>query len=524
MPHMGSQQRPESLVPVLDRARYLAGFRTLATVVLAVHALLEGAAWQVDPRQAVGVAAAYAALTWLLAWRMREEPNHRGLTVLNATLLLDGIAIGLLAYWTGWMASPLRYLFVVHALAVTLGASFRSGIKLCVWHVLVVLSLAEADAVGVLVRPDGQPAGDEPWWFLGLTAAAVLVAASGAWVNERDLRRNRFDLDALATMGSRFEQLDNTADTARVAVDAVAATFETERVALLDVAGGVVQALASVGPTGPSAPAGDALATIGTGVLQRVTTTRETVLITELDPRDDVWLDALLPGAANLAIIPLVADDAVTGVLVVEHGARYGSRLERRSHDMVLRFAAHIGLALANAMLAERIREIARRDGLTGLFNRRAFDQALVLEFDRASRTGTAVGLAMIDIDHFKRLNDGHGHQVGDEVLRVVGRVLRETCRRADVAARYGGEEFAVILPGADTADCTLAGERVRAALAEAAGPVPITVSVGVASARASSSSDALIRRADDALYRAKAQGRNRVCTARPAAPLRSMA
>lgn len=517
-----TSQRHESLVPVLDRARYLAGFRTLATFVLVVHAFTEWSTWQVDPLQVVGIAAAYAALTWLLAWRMREEPNHRGLTVLNATLLLDGIAIGLLAYWTGWMASPLRYLFVVHALAVTLGASFRSGIKLCVWHVLVVLSLAEADAVGVLVRPAGQASGDEPWWFLGLTAAAVLVAASGAWVNERDLRRNRFDLDALATMGSRFEQLDSPADTARVAVEAISSTFETERVVLFEAAGGSLQPLASVGSVGPVAGLSS---DIGSGVLHRVVTSREIVLAASLSPQDDVWLASLLPAATNLVIIPLVADDAVSAVLVVEHGPKFGSRLERRSHDMILRFAAHVGLAWSNAMMAERIREIARRDGLTGLFNRRAFDESLAMELDRASRTGTAVGLAMIDIDHFKRLNDGHGHQVGDEVLRVVGEVLREESRRMDVAARYGGEEFAVIFPGADTADCTLAGERMRSALADAAGPVPITVSVGVASVRASASSpDVLIRRADDALYRAKAQGRNRVCTARPASPVRSIA
>lgn len=172
------------------------------------------------------------------------------------------------------------------------------------------------------------------------------------------------------------------------------------------------------------------------------------------------------------------------------------------------------------------LKELATRDGLTGLSNRRAFDQMLMSECDRALRTQKPMALLFVDVDHFKLFNDRHGHQSGDECLRAVASVVSRHARRPlDLASRYGGEEFALILPDmdCDTA-CTIA-EDIRIAVmalaiahgAEGAGD-HVTLSVGVAShipgAADGGGPDRLLGAADEALYVAKRLGRNRVICA----------
>jgi diguanylate cyclase (GGDEF)-like protein len=125
------------------------------------------------------------------------------------------------------------------------------------------------------------------------------------------------------------------------------------------------------------------------------------------------------------------------------------------------------------------------------------------------------VSLVLLDIDHFKPLNDEHGHQIGDDVLRQVAAVLGETARTIDVPARYGGEEFAVVLPECDRAEAAMVAERLRSAIEQADTIVKITVSAGVATfPEHGATPEALIRAADDALYSAKDSGRNRVVAA----------
>jgi diguanylate cyclase (GGDEF)-like protein len=170
-------------------------------------------------------------------------------------------------------------------------------------------------------------------------------------------------------------------------------------------------------------------------------------------------------------------------------------------------------------MASERVREefelLATRDALTGALTRRAVLQAGGEEFDRWRRYGQPLSLVLLDIDHFKQVNDRHGHQAGDRVLSGAVAAMRGELRVNDRLGRYGGEEFVILLPSTDAEAARASAERVRAALAAPApepGIPPCSASLGVAWAQPGDTSlDALLARADAALYRAKANGRNRV-------------
>jgi diguanylate cyclase len=160
-------------------------------------------------------------------------------------------------------------------------------------------------------------------------------------------------------------------------------------------------------------------------------------------------------------------------------------------------------------------------DALTGLANRRALEEYFRSAQIAAMETGEPLSILMIDIDHFKKFNDSFGHQVGDQVLRLVAKVLQECVREGDLAARYGGEELIAVLPGAHLESCVGIAERVRHRISEArltrrvTGEAisSITVSIGVAQFHLAESAEAMIERCDRALYQAKRSGRNRTVT-----------
>jgi diguanylate cyclase (GGDEF)-like protein len=165
---------------------------------------------------------------------------------------------------------------------------------------------------------------------------------------------------------------------------------------------------------------------------------------------------------------------------------------------------------------AETLSHLSVRDGLTGLFNRRHFEEALGLELQRARSFGQTVCLALLDVDHFKRINDGFSHVVGDAVLRLIAQVLQRELRASDVAARYGGEEFGLILPSTGLDGARIAAEKVRVAIAtspwnQLTPGREVTASLGLAEWRVGESPVEFVRRADQALYAAKTSGRNRV-------------
>jgi len=204
--------------------------------------------------------------------------------------------------------------------------------------------------------------------------------------------------------------------------------------------------------------------------------------------------------------------------LLAEYDVEAMERLSRAMFDLNHEYAnAQLELAQTNLRLRQREAEIVAlslTDPLTGVGNRRALEKALALETSRAIRTGKGLCAVMADLDHFKGINDTFGHDVGDDVLAAFGDLLRRQTRGTDIVARFGGEEFVVLMPHTDLEHAVDSAERIREALESARFepvPGPITVSMGVAELAADEPGEALLRRADKALYEAKQAGRNRV-------------
>lgn len=179
--------------------------------------------------------------------------------------------------------------------------------------------------------------------------------------------------------------------------------------------------------------------------------------------------------------------------------------------------STQLQLAQANIRLRQREAEIlaiSLTDPLTGVGNRRRLEQSLPVEVKRAARTGEKLCAFVADLDHFKRVNDGYGHEAGDKVLASFGDSLRRHTRATDILVRFGGEEFVVLMPHTELDNAILVADRFRTALAASRIeplPDPVTVSVGVAELAAGEQGDLLLRRADKALYEAKRLGRNKV-------------
>jgi two-component system cell cycle response regulator len=180
---------------------------------------------------------------------------------------------------------------------------------------------------------------------------------------------------------------------------------------------------------------------------------------------------------------------------------------------------AQFQLAQANLKLRRHEAEIVAMsltDQLTGVGNRRLLDQAMETEIARAARSGKKLCAFIVDLDHFKRVNDTYGHEAGDTVLAAFGGLLRRHTRQTDIVARFGGEEFVMLLPDTDLAEAVMIADRLRVTLAaERVEPLPdpVTASFGVAEMTIGETGAAMLQRADKALYRAKEAGRNRVAT-----------
>ena len=453
----------------------------------------------------------------------------RKVLVFSVMLIVDGIWLAWASYLTGSLGSPIRYLVLLHLGAVALLASYRTGLKLAMWHSLLLYGAYNAQLV-----PDGADKGvlDATGTSLGGTApeseqlavfitvlwlVAISTSALSA-INERELRRRRGDLEALTDLAESLERAVDSSNIARSLLDSVVDTFGFPRGVVLAGPEGQLPVLASFGlaemtARRPGRPGRSA-------VVDEAHRSHSTLLVRNLDPDSDPWLASLMPDAENLVVVPLSAEGRPLGALVLEQSDLAGGRIQRRVVSGLERSASYAALALRNAWLLEQVQRLAATDGLTKIANRRTFESTLEREIARATRSAEHVSLVMVDIDHFKSLNDTHGHQAGDEVLRNVAAALAIECRDFDTPARYGGEEFAIVLPGCGPEEALGIAERLRCAVAAAPSVVPITASAGVATFPGQAGdADTLVRAADDALYESKHAGRNRTTSSQGVPP-----
>ncbi|MDL5033021.1 DUF484 family protein [Pelomonas sp. APW6] len=331
----------------------------------------------------------------------------------------------------------------------------------------------------------------------------------------------------------RFERLEHALigagslpDLLRVILLDYRETFELDAVGLclLDAGGDLQRCLDEAGVDRAAAFPG----------LQLLGTASEQPLLLQLGLRPvlgqfQAWRHACLfgpdrgAGLASCAVLPLVRQGQLIGSL--QFASRDSGRYEADAGTEFLeRLAAIVAICLDNVLNQERLRQAGITDALTGLHNRRYFEQRCPIEVGEAQRHGHGLACLFLDVDHFKRINDTHGHPVGDEVLRQVGQRIRQQLRAGDTMARYGGEEFVVLLPRCPDEHALETAERIRRALCETCvelpdgTQLPVTLSAGLSllshlltSSQLPLLAGSLVAAADAALYAAKAQGRNRI-------------
>jgi len=228
----------------------------------------------------------------------------------------------------------------------------------------------------------------------------------------------------------------------------------------------------------------------------------------------DLGFAEILP--SEVAAFPLMYKEKVLGVMMIGTFGRY----QVEEQPLIEYLANQIAITLDNALTHEKVERLSIADGLTGLYNRRFLSERLEDEYSKAVRYETPLSILIMDVDFFKRVNDTFGHQVGDNALIMVARVLQQSVRETDVVGRYGGEEFVVLLPHTDFEKALTVAEKIRLAVSETPiegmGERRLSISIGAAGfpdIRATNIEE-LVHKADEALYRAKEGGRNQVVRA----------
>lgn len=245
-----------------------------------------------------------------------------------------------------------------------------------------------------------------------------------------------------------------------------------------------------------------------------------------LGPFDPEEHETFFPGGsaapASVALLPIIRRHVLIGSFNI--GSMNADRFQAQGgKDFLQHLAAIISVCIDNLLTKEYLKYLGLVDNLTGVNNRRYFEQRLQEETARVFRTNAPLSCLFVDVDHFKKINDEHGHQSGDQVLRHVAQVIREQVRSIDIVARYGGEEFTVLLLQAAAARAQEIAERIRSTLAETTyytddgRRIALSVSIGVNTlppgetpANLSAAAKGLVEGADQALYAAKNSGRNR--------------
>jgi len=500
-----------------DRMSYLLVLRLAIGAMIAIWAVLRPEALVVPLSTLSTWIAAYLVVALVGEW-VRRRTTRFDYAILTGLLLIDGLFLACAMYATGGTQSPIRFLVYLQLVAVSLLASYRTGLKMALWDSLLLFVVLYAQAArlvspvdvapGVAIEFDRMPVLNVTSFWLFAIATSIFSA-----INERELRQRRADLQALVDVGARLDAVADAVRQSGLVLEALVERFGFERGLLLGESDGRVVVLASHGTPVPPTEAADA-----DWIVRRAWERREILPVKRLDPTRDPALSGLLPDARNVLVAPMIADGRNIGAIVVEHRARRRTGVERRVAAMLGQFAAIAALNLRNAVLLQHVQDLAERDSLTGAANRRMFQLALerVIQAGRPARKADGVtAVLFLDLDDFKVVNDTLGHAAGDALLVAVTERISGLVREGDLVARLGGDEFAILID--DDTQLSRARKMAARLVYELRAPyvfgdrhVVVTASVGIASARDAVSGAAdLVRNADVAMYMAKANGKS---------------
>jgi diguanylate cyclase (GGDEF)-like protein len=451
---------------------------------------------------------AFAFATHVLALRGGATLSVAVSIGLIADIALIGAVVGVGSVPSIAVGAPLLFLYTLHAIAAGILLSSSAG-----WRVIALSAISIAMINGLARERDWSTTFIATGTMCVLGGAATLFSA----YNERELRRRNSELDSIREVTLGIEHSLSLTEICGTLCRGVASGFGFDAVAVLVIDG--EQQLRCAGAHGITGSHRARVAVRGR-VAEAMGASAPIVVARDDARRDGVLVDLI--GPRGYVAVPI---GDILLVATRSHRRRRAARVHQNEVEALERLGHHARLAIGNARLHEKVSKIAKTDALTEVANRGEFERLLDAEVGKLLRyrsfrqgIGMHPSVLLIDIDHFKTVNDRFGHQTGDEVLRRVAGILRDSVRTFDVVGRYGGEEFAVILPGTDIEAARSTAQRIRRAVAaevvrtNEGKRVKITVSAGVATAPANGvTQEELLRAADGALYRAKEEGRNRV-------------
>jgi len=392
-------------------------------VVALVFGLLSDETLGISPAELTLGSAAYLLLL-LTPWIVRHQPRNRAQWIIGASLLMDGVYLAWVTYATGGTLSPLRFLLLVHVVAVTLLASYRTGLKIAAWDSLLYLMVLYAQAAGTLPVREAIASASlasgvdlktavlqlSPLW------AAALATATCAAASDRELRGQKVDLEELSVMVRDLDGRRSAAEIPEILLDTLCRVFGFSRGVVLASLEGDLSLMAFRGPGEPPD-----LPAVQDEVTERAWNELRTQLVSKLDPESNPRLAALLPGARNILIVPLLVDQGFRlGVVAAEYPSRRG-HIKRWMVMLVEQFASHAALTLHNAWLLDQLK--GKLDENRAL-QRQLVSQNLDLEMKVAERTEELTeSLRKIRIgdEQRRRLLASLVHAEEDERKRIAG-------------------------------------------------------------------------------------------------------
>ncbi len=351
--------------------------------------------------------------------------------------------------------------------------------------------------------------------LLMLFSTQASIALQNAQLYALEQRRAKH-LEAINTIARHTTAVTDIRKLVDKVASLIVECFHADAVSILLIDAGRLIPRAYCGTLTPLFSLGEPLAHVSPSC-QTALTTNTPVLLEDVADAPDYL--PIFDESCSQLVLPLVSVGRTIGVLTLESAVCRGINPEdAKPLESVADICA---AAIQNANYFESVKQLAYRDGLTGVFNRRFFERRMTDELERSERHGNALSVLMVDIDGFKRLNDEFGHLLGDEVLKLVSNIFLKHTRKNDTVCRYGGDELAVLLPQISAKNAFIVAEKLRRAIAEWEFPGvarAVTLSIGVAQYPIHGvSRDELVQSADSALYAAKQAGRNRCVLARKA-------